>query len=387
MTAIEASNNDGSGINTLAAIKAMDTAYLKIAAATDGIKANAPSTAKLTEADLSELGLLTNYDSSGATGGTISGKAIGTGTQHGAALNLLNDVLDGKANGAIATAADVNKISLVIDKVMDVANGAAPSSTLTTSDFTNTLGITGVTTANLQKVIDNIAATHSSDGTLVDSVTELQSLVSKAVIETYANDQTGTVSAPTLQDYKDAALAPTLTWSENLKTGVNSVLASKHSYALVPDIALSYDAILNEATNGITNTHSDPTAAQYTTLLTTNHVLAGGVLGASSNIHDNALSLMNEVVGHKSQLGVDTVSQLENLASIVDHLINTTSATTATNLITLSELTTLGLANAGNSNLASFNQANFNTALRATLDTGADIHTWAQLQALVNAYA
>jgi len=387
MTAIEASNDNGSGVNTLAAIKAIDTAYLKIAAAADGTKANAPSTAKLTLEDLSELGLLKNYDANGATGGSMSGKAIGTGAQHGAALNLLNDVLDGKASSAIATAADVNKISLAIDKVMDVANGTTPSSNLTITDLTNTLGLTGVTSTNLQKVIDKITATHSNDGTLVDSVAELQSLISQVVIETYANDQTSTVAAPTLQDYKDAALAPSLTWTENLKTGVNSVLATQHNYTLVHDIALSYDAVLNEATNGVANTHADPTADQYTMLLTTNHLLTGGVLDASATTHDNALSLMNAVVGHKAQLGVDTVSELETLASIVDHLINATAATTASNLVTLSELTTLGFANASNSNLANFNQANFNTALRATLDTGADIHTWAQLQALVNTYA
>lgn len=387
MTAIEASSDNGAGVNTVAAIKAIDTAYLKIAAATDGVKANAPSTAKLTETDIAELGLLKNYDTSGATGGSLNGKAIGTGAQHSAALNLLNDVLDGKASGAIATAVDVNKISIAIDKVMDVANGVTPSSNLTATDLTTTLGLSGITSTNLQKVIDNIAATHSSDGTLVDTVSELQSLVSKAVIETYANDQTGTVAAPSLQDYKDSALAPTLTWTENLKTGVNSVLVAKHNYSLVHDIALSFDAVLNEATNGVANTHTDPTADQYTLLLTLNHVLTGGVANATANAHDNALSLMNDVVGHKAQLAVDTVSELENLATIVDHLINTTAATTATNLVTLSELSTLGLANAGNSNLANFNQANFNTALRATLDTGADIHTWAQLQALVNANA
>ena len=386
INAIEASANDGSGISSLASIKAIDTAYTKISTAADGTKANAPTTAKLTVSDLTELGLLNNYDATGATGngGTITGKAIGTGTQQTAALNLLNDVLDGKTAATLATAADINKISILVDKVMDAANGINTSA-VTATDLTS-LGLTSVTTANLSKVIANISGTHntSTDGTAVDSLAELQTLVAKGVIQAYAEDQSNQVTAPTLQDYKDSGLATT-TWTENLKTGVNSVLVAKHNYSLVPDIALNYQAILDEATNGVANTHTNPTAAQYTSvLLTTGHVFEGGIVGNTANAQDNALSLLNEVVAHKTQLGVDTVAELESVATIVDHLINTTASTsTTTNLVTLSELTSLGLGNAGNSYLANFNQTNFNSALRATVDTGAGIHLWSDLQTLV----
>jgi hypothetical protein len=387
ITAIEASANDGSGINSLASIKAIDTAYSKISTAADGTKANAPTTAKLTVSDLTELGLLSNYDANGATGvgGTISGKAVGTGGQQTAALNLLNDVIDGKATASLGTAADINKISILVDKVMDAANGINTSA-VTATDLTS-LGLTSVTTANYQKIITNISSTASTSGAAVDSLTELQALVGKAVVQTYAEDQSSQVAAPTLQDYKDSGLTSNnVTWTENLKTGVNSVLAAKHTYSLVPDIALNYQAILDEATNGVANTHTNPTATQYTSvLLTAGHVFEGGVAGNTANAQDNALSLLNEVVAHKTQLGVDTVAELESIATIVDHLINTTASTnTTTNLITSSELTTLGLGNAGNSYLANFNQTNFNSALRATIDTGAGIHLWSDLQTLVN---
>lgn len=389
ISAIEASNNEGSGVNNLASIKAIDMAYAKISTAADGIKANAPSSAKLSVSDFSTLGLLINYDSNGVTGTTgTDSKAMGNGAQKTAALNLLNDVLDGKTITAVATATDINKLSILVDKVMDTASGMATSA-LTVTDLVN-LGLSSVSNTNLQKVINNIAASRSADGTAVDSLSELQALVGKAVVQAYAEDQSGQVAAPTLQDYKDSGLtnAATVTWTENLKTGVNSVLANKHNYALVADIALNYQSILNEATNGVVNTNANPTSAQYSSvLLTTNHVFEGGVLGATSTAHDNALSLMNEVIGHKAQLNIDTVSELEAIANIVDHLINTTAATTATNLITLSELTTLGLGNAGNSNLANFNQTAFNTALRNTADTGANIHSWAELQLLVNSNA
>ena len=384
MNAMEASANDGSSINSLAAIKAIDASYSKILAQADGIKANTSTAAKLTVADLTSLGLLSHYDATGTTntGGAINGKAIGTGAQNASALNLLNDVMDGKTSTLVDTTAEINQLSILVDKVMDIASGATAASALTATDLSS-LGLTGVTANNLQKIANQISATHSADGSAVDSLAELQTLVAKAVIQTYAEDQSVTSPAPTLQDYKDSGLtlatSPSVTWTENLKTGVNSVLATKHTYALVPDIALSFQAVLDEASNGASNTHADPTAAQYTMLLTTSHVLQGGTLGATTLASDNALSLMNDVVAHKSQLGVDTVSELEAYATAIDHIMNTAAAISTTNPVTLAELSTLGL-----NNTASANQATFNTNLRATLDSGADVHTWAQLQALIN---
>lgn len=385
------------GVSSQAKLQTVVDAYSKVLAEADGTKANTLDANKLTVADLQALGALSAYDAqNGAIGGTVTGKALGPSNQgqQAAALKLLNDVVDGRTNAQVDTIAELNQLNIVVDKVMDVANGS--TSALTVADFA-AVGINGVTNANLSKVVANIAATHAdsthgTDGTLVDTLPELQALASLAVVQTYALDPT---VAPTAQTYSTDLGFTDITSNANLATAVNTVLTAQHNGSItlneVHTLALDFQSILNEATNGVTNNNPNPTAAQYEdVLLNLGHVFHGGVLNTTTDIHSNALSLLNEVVMHKTQFGVNTLGQVDALATVVDHIMNKAvdpSGTVSGN-VTLAELTSLGWVTNGWSDSANPNKTiAINNAIRATDDSGVGVHTWDQLQAILNSTA
>jgi len=234
--------------------------------------------------------------------------------------------------------------------VMDVANGA--TSALAVADF-GAIGISGVTTGNLAKVVANIAATHSdathgSDGTLVDTLGELQALISLAVVQSYSQD--ASTPAPTASTYSTDLGFTDINSNANLASAINSVLTAKHNGSItlaeVHNVALDFQSILNEASDKAPNNNPDPTAAQYEdVLLNLGHVFHGGTLNTTADIHSNALALMNDLVLHKTQTAVDTLGEVETLATLVDHIMNKAMDATgsaATN-ITMNELSSLGL--------------------------------------------
>ena len=60
-------------------------------------------------------------------------------------------------------------------------------------------GVTSGTNGNLAKVTAGITATHNdtahgSDGTLVDTLAELQAIASLAVVQSYSNDSAGALT-------------------------------------------------------------------------------------------------------------------------------------------------------------------------------------------------
>ena len=392
LSAIVAGANDGSGVNSVANLKVISAAYAKVFAEADGVKANTAETSKLNVADVRALGALSAYDGlTGATGGSATAKALGTGVQQAAALKLLNDVIDGRSSTQVDTVAKLNQLNIVVDKVMDVSSAVTPAAALTVADF-GAIGVTGVTSGNLAKVVASIAATHAdathgADGTLVDTLPELQAFASLAVVQSYSADSS--LPLPTAQNFTDLGFTDITTVSSNLATALNSVVSAQHngsiSLAAVHTLALDFQSILNEATSGVTNNNPNPTALQYEdVLLSTRHVFHGG--DAGSGLAYNALALLNDVVGHKSVSGVNTLGQVDVLATVVDHIINT-AAGAAGNNVTLSELiTTLGLSS---NNFTDYSNAAkttaVNNAIRATDDTGLGVHTWDQLQSILNA--
>jgi hypothetical protein len=137
--------------------------------------------------------------------------AIGVnGVDSAVKVSLLGDVIDTLAPGSVSQVAQVQTLA---DAVLAVMTAAATGVTSALSKAQlEALGITGVTDDNLSAVLAAIAAS-SDDGRAVDTLGELQSVITAAVsaqasaiqkIAAYA--ETGT-TAPTHSDYAAAGVA------------------------------------------------------------------------------------------------------------------------------------------------------------------------------------
>jgi hypothetical protein len=249
----------------------------------------------------------------------------------------------------------------------------------------------------LAKVTAGISATHNdsahgSDGTLVDTLAELQAIASLAVVQDYANYGASAPNTPNALTYSADLGFADISNNANLANAVNSSLVVKHnssiSLADVHQLALDFQSILNEATSGLSNTNPNPTAAQYENVLSnTSHQFHAGSLNSTANLSSNALALLNDVVLHKPPSAVSSVSQLESLATVVDHIMSTASGASGNNVLFGELFNTLGMANANQ--FSDFTNSSkttaLNTAIRNTADTGEGVHTWDQLQFILNA--
>ncbi len=378
-------------VNTTTKLQTIVDAYSKVLTQANGIKADSLDANKMTLDDFTSLGALNNYDATtGAVGGNTHSKAVTSAdAQHTAALKLLNDVIDGRSATQVDTIAEINQLNILVDKVMDVAAGHTPSSPITVNDL-NAMGLNSVTSNNLAKILANLQANPSATGEAADTLNELQSFVSLAVVQTYSADPSGASPLPSLQDYKDLGMTDVTAWNSNLQTAVNSVVAASHNpnitFSTVHEIALDYQSILNEATSNIANTNLNPTAAQYeAVLLSTAHVLHGGVAGSTADVHSNALALMNDIVGHKAPASVDSLNELDSLANVVDKVISAASGTTT---VSFNDLMSLGL-DTHNWNDISYTSkiSKINTLIAATDDTGYGVHSFNLLQDIINSSA
>jgi hypothetical protein len=387
-------------VSTTPKLQALVNAYGKVFTAANSIKADTLDAAKLTAVDVQTLGALSNYDAqTGAIGGITSGKALGSGIQQGAALRLFNDVIDGRSIGQVDTVLELNQLNVVIDKVLDLSNGFTPAVALTAAEFT-LIGVTGVTSGtngNLAKVTAGITATHNdtahgSDGTLVDTLAELQAIASLAVVQSYSNDSAGALTIPNALTYSVDLGFTNISNNSNLANAVNSSLVVKDngniSLSEVRQLVLDFQSILNEATSGTSNTNPNPSAAQYANVLSnTSHVFNVTSPNSPTALQGNALDLLNDVVRHKSQAGVDSVLELEAMATVVDKIINTAAGAAGNNVLFGELINILGMANTNQ--FSDFNNSAkttaLNNAIRNTVDSGEGVHTWDQLQFILNA--
>lgn len=264
---------------------------------------------------------------------------------------------------------------------------------LTAADF-NLIGVTGVTSGtngNLAKVVSSITATQSVDGTSVDTLAELQVMASLAVVQSYSNDSSNAPTTPNALTYSTDLGFSGISNNVNLANAVNTSLTIKHDGNITLDsvrqLALDFQTILNEATGGLANANPNPTAAQYENVLSnTSHVFHITTSNSPTPFQSNALALLNDVVAHKLQTGVDSVVELEALASVVDRILNTAAGATGNNVLLGELFNTLGMSNANQ--FSDFTNASkttaLNNAIRNTADNGEGVHTWDQLQFILN---
>ncbi len=408
-SAVEALKADK--VNTSEELQTLVNTYSKLLSLADGSKTT-PSTS-LTLAEYLGLGALTKFDPvSGAIDGSTSAKAtVSSNIQSAASLRLLNDVIDAKSSLQVDSIAEINALSIVVDKLIDQAS-ASPTSKLTVNDFNASqgafLGIQNVNDKNLSQVISDLktASKDINDGTAIDTLAEIQSLVSLASLKLYAlNDieyQLPAQQTSLTQLYKDLGFnesSPAVTWTDPLATSVSTVVKylEKDNITIdkIKSVALAYQSVLQEATGGNNNTNANPTAAQYKEILkgpsenTVIHLYETATNDTTTNsLSSNALALLNDVVRFKNVNQITNQLTLENYARAVDKLMNLTEADSVTNSpLTINDLSTLGFsinsAWSGNS-APSTGSTGFSYKVAHFDDHGASIRTWEQLQTLIS---
>ena len=333
------------------------------------------------------------------------GADIGAAATDAENLALLNDIVGGKQTGDVNTVAEINDLARIANAIQSVAAGGTSSPALTLADLTQIgLDTTALTTDSLPAVLAAIAAKDDS-GSATDSLSELQGILNTAVnnyntaidkIADYA--ETGAVE-PVLQDFVDAGITGvTGTTSGNLAAIVDAINNQKGSDTTlgnandragadtavkVQAIVDAYTAILAEANDAANTpgdgtadtTSADPTPAQYATV--------GADIGAAASDAEN-LSLLNDIVAAQQTTGVDSVSELNNLARIVNAIQAVAAGGTPNPALTVADLSKIGI---NTSNLTADTLPALMAAIVGKADGGGETDTLAKLQAIVDATA
>jgi hypothetical protein len=184
---------------------------------------------------------------------------------------LLNAVVDVGSSASIDTYAELTNLASIVNRLSIIAAGGTASPALTAQDF-EALGITGVTAENLSAVIAAIAGT-ADDGSGINAMAKLQNVAnegianaraaSQAIISTY----TGTNTAPTLADYRNAAVSGVT--SSNI-AAINSLIgelseAATDSQVEVQAVIDAY-ALVAAAANGLADGGATLSANDYASL-------------------------------------------------------------------------------------------------------------------------
>lgn len=369
--------NAASGVDTKAELQSLVDTYNLILAEANGVAADATPIVNPTAAQ---------YAFIGAT--------IGAAANSAANLSLLDDALAGLASTAVDTVAEINDLAAAANAVIAGAAGAtAPSLAQLT-----TLGITGVTMNNLVAVQNDIAATADS-GLQVDTMAELQAVVTGAVnaaassqnrIQNYATSSAN--PAPSLPDYDNIGI--TGVDGSNL-AAINSAVDALSSSAVdtpfhVQSVVDAYSSILAEANGAAADASPglNPGANDYVAIGASIGLASGGI-ATGSDLASAALALLDNAVAGLTTTQVDSVAEINALASGVDKVMNLAKLPIGSAIpagtLSMADLTLLGV----NTTLAN-SPAEVNTILQAiidSVDSGSGVNTILALQAIVNAHA
>lgn len=286
-------------IDSLPEVQQLAAAVFRLINEANGASADANAAVNLTGADFVTLG-------AGGHAGS-AGDAL-----QGAAAGLLSDVVGTKAADQVDTPKELAALSAVVDRVVDVAAGTAVPSALSLADF-STLGVTGVTAGNLATVAGLVQAS-ADNGSGVDSLTEIQSVVSLARVVRYADDPgVGTGASnegglPTFADYKAISAVQSLVVAANVGAYNSAVDARSGSQVddaqaeLLPLIR-GYNTVLSIA-QGVTQ----PSA------LNASDLTAMGLTGVTAGNLATIGSLIQGTARDGS--GVDTLPELQSLVSL-----------------------------------------------------------------------
>lgn len=252
--------------------------------------------------------------------------------------SLLNNILTKLDAGAVADLDKLQKIANSVNGVLDAINDASASK----EDYA-TLGISGVTDANLAKVNAAITEAGSSKTTLV----QLQGVVDGGLkaysVDVINNAAAGNTDAttPTKTDFAQAGIAI----AADLNVGEAVATIGRYSSGLdsKPYTSEQLTSLLNAHTNLVAATSTDANAPP--TLLSTNELAALGVATSGSTVSDKGLEVLAQVIDGRALSDVNTTGQLQALADVIEKWVALVDDTTPapTSAMTAAEVALIGL--------------------------------------------
>lgn len=341
------------------------------------------------------------------------------GTSGAGRTSLLNGVIGEKSFGSVDTTKEIRDLVTVVENVLTLADVVGISFTLTGQGLTkaelDSLALVGVTDANRDAV--NLAI-QNADVTAVDTLAELQSLVSLTRVLRYADDSstTGNLGGePTFADWK--AIEGLLNETEANFRAYNSVVDSYDQPALVAlgggalaglkEIVKSFNTVLAEADGNKTvdqTSGANPLLGDYTNLKLDFPSWAKLTDGGNASLNTYALHLLNNAVGGLTTDKVDSTTELQAIVDAAGRVIlqaqaNDTALTNSTGNptgtlavsagLTKADLTMLGLdtSKIGNGN-GSYDSHEFSNILAEIQNLSpSDAFNLATLQNKINAWA
>jgi hypothetical protein len=369
--------NAASGVDTKAELQGIVDAYNAILAEANGALADATPNVNPTAAQFA-----------------LIGANIGAAATNSVNLSLLDDAIAGLASTAVDTVQEINDLAAAANTVMTAAAGGQ-AATLTQLGL---LGVTGVTLNNLQAVQNGIAATADS-GLQVDTITELQAVVTAAVnaaatsqtlLQNYAASSSN--PAPTLQDYTNIGVTGVdVTNLAAINSAVDALTSSGVDTPYhVQTTINAYNKILAEANGAAADATPgvDPTANDFAAIGASVGLASGGI-ATGTDLASSALALLDNALGGMTTAQVDTVAEINTVGAVVDMVMNLAKLATGSAIpagtLSMSDLALLGV----DTHLAD-TTTEINAILQAIIDSadsGSGVNTLAALQNIVNANA
>ncbi|MSX76853.1 MAG: hypothetical protein F2738_02310, partial [Actinobacteria bacterium] len=291
-----------------------------------------------------------------------------------AEVNLLNELIDIRPTTAVDSYQELAALASIVTRFIGEAGGTAAVPALTPADFA-ALGLSGVTDANLAEVLAAIRAS-GADGSGIDSLSELRSIVDGAVAQSRLNaidrisryDGTGATVVPTLNDFANAGVTGVTT---NNLSSINSAFAvigmtDSDTTNEIQNIVSGYVAILNGA-DGISDNDIVLTQVQY---------VAMGL----TRIDTAAKSgLLNEIFDRFALVKVDTYPELQAVSDVVADIFLVAIGGQAQTALSIERLASIGITGVTTENLALIVQAIANSA-----DDTTGVDSLSEIQAIVN---
>jgi hypothetical protein len=247
-------------------------------------------------------------------------KKAGVTIPEGITASEVNEIVKDLNAEEVDSAAEIQEVVnsvVALNKIEAYADDSTNNPAPTVSDY-ETAGVTGITTANLEKVNGAVAA---KEGEEVDTLAELQAVINKAVesvaavskIEEYANQNGTVLPAPTLDDYKKAGVTvPEGTTAKEINAIVKDLNGDDVDSAVeIQDVVNSVVALNKvEAYAEDPVNNPAPTVSDYE---------KAGVTGVTTS----NVGKINEEVAKVTKAEVDT---LEELQLLIDEKVPTAAA-------------------------------------------------------------
>ncbi|TQE98707.1 MAG: hypothetical protein FKY71_12400, partial [Spiribacter salinus] len=359
---------------------------------------SAESSAFAVTVDTSPLAVLTSYDGSGTAPTTDDYAAAGLDDVSSGTVDELNSFLGSLETEDKDSADDIQAMVDAYNTLLATAAGENPEPALGESDF-DALGISGVDNTNITAVVE-VVRLSSDDGSDVSSPSALGAMVDSAeslaagfYIRDYAegdgigtdeDDNDFTMDPPTLDQYLQVGVtgmdAGTDAENTQLLGAVNSALLTAPVNGAIASEKETLQAVIDAYTAILVHSTTDatggPSADDY------------AVIGAELDVavqSGDGFDLFDEAIGSAGKDAIDTVPEIEALASTAARVMETVNVGSADPALTAAELTDLGLTGVTEDNInavvdaiaakTSTSDVASLTDLQTVAGTGAQAHT------------